>query len=259
MERGVYKKIYDSLNSFDDVESISHQFQLPAGVVVSILDQKTVSKVRKAHPRVKNHGNRHAHSWRNGNSMLDIARKNRIPATLMVSVILKEMDLPHKEMIRDPGNIRNKRLRHEVTEALESDIFFSPRAHRMQAEKGRMGELLIGKWLDGNDISYRSEEDLRSSGMEKTPDFLLDEALMVDGVEVSWVESKALFGIQGEHDRYLKKQFIPYHERYGRGMVVYWYGFIDSISLEYGLVKDHSFFHGINDDVEKFLDSTFKF
>lgn len=258
MERGVYQKIYDSLNSFEDVERISHRFQLPAGVVASILDQKTVARVRRDHSRVASRGRRHLHAWKRGDSMLEIARKNKIPATLMVSVILKEMECPHKEMIKNPNDIRDERLRLEVMEALESDIFFSPRAHRLQAEKGRMGESMIGKWLEVNDISYRSEEDLRKSGMDKTPDFLLDDTLLVDGVEVSWVESKALFGSEGEHERYLKKQFMPYEERYGRGMVVYWHGFIDSISMECGLIKDHSFFCGIDDDVEKFLDSTFK-
>lgn len=258
MDREFYREIHSCLDSFDDVERVSRDFGLPVGVVTSILDQKTVGKVKKVHSRVSRQSAAHLRAWKKGKSMISIARKNRIPATLMVSMILKEMGCPEKKMVRDPELIVDKRLKLEVKEALKNDLFFSPAAHRMQAVKGEMGELLIAKWLKKKDICHRNEDDLRREGLSKTPDFLLDEAIEVDGTKISWIESKAMFADEDEYSRHLKKQFRPYEERFGRGMVVYWYGFLDSISIGNIMIKDHSFFSEISDDVKSFLEMDFK-
>lgn len=110
-----------------------------------------------------------------------------------------------------------------------------------------MGENIIKKWLDVQDIVHLNENDLRKNGKGKTPDFVLDDPLTIDNTDIRWIESKATFGEVWEHQYYYQKQFKHYEKEYGQGLVVYWYGFVDSISLEGHLIKDYEFFDEMTD------------
>ncbi|MCL7411039.1 MAG: C15orf41 family protein [Methanosarcinaceae archaeon] len=257
MDIDTYLKIRDSLNSSEDVEHVSEDIAQPVGVITAILSQKIVSNVKKTHGRIKSKSKWLLLEWDRGDTILNIANRNNIPATLMASIILKEMGHSKKyinEMFNDPNNIQEKRLKDEIVQALNSDYFFSPQAHQIQTEKGKMGESVIEKWLNDNNIEYRNENDLRDSGATKTPDCVLNEPLNIDGTEVSWIESKALFGDEAEHKHYSKKQFKHYEEEYGQGMVVYWYGYLDSLTLDGHLIKNYEFFDENSDDVQTLLD-----
>ena len=257
MDINTYSKIRDSLNSSEDIESVSHNFSQPVGVISAILNQKIVTHVKKIHGRIKSRSQTHATLWKRGDTILNIANRNGIPATLMASMILKEMGHSKKYasgMFKDPTHIQPQRLKDEIVQALNSDNFFSPRAHQIQTKRGIMGEEIIEKWLKGHNIGYRNEDELRSSGVTKTPDCVLNEPLNIDGTEVSWIESKALFGDEEEHKHYSNKQFKHYEKEYGQGMVVYWYGYLDSLTLDGHLIKNYEFFNDNSDDVQTLLD-----
>ncbi len=242
MDVRTYRAICNNLQDIDDVKEVAEKYSLPMGTVHSILNQKVVTKVKKRFSRIKDNSPRHFRQWQKGKSIKDIAKRNGIPATLMVSMLLREMGIPKKGFIKNIDEHPEGRLKNEVKEALLSDYFFSPRAHDMHADKGELGETILAEWLEKKGISYKSEYDLRNEGFAKTPDFLLNEELDVDGVSICWIESKALFGDEKEHDHYIKKQFRDYEENYGTGMIVYWYGFIDTICFNGNMIKDYRFF-----------------
>lgn len=253
MDIETYNMIYERLETVNDIESVAEEFAQPLGTIHSILNQKVVTKVKRTFSKVKNRGPRHYRQWKKGKSISEIAKKNDIPATLMVSMLLKEMGIPKKGFIRNLDDYPDGRLKKEVLEAMELDYFFSPKAHDLHAEKGELGESVLATWLSEKGLTYRAEDDLRAEGFTKTPDFLLDEELEIDGVQVCWIESKALFGDEREHAYYIKKQFREYEENYGVGMIVYWYGFIDDISYNGNLIKDYEFFGEDWDMVEELL------
>lgn len=253
MDIETYNEIYVSLDDVDDVRRLAEQFSQPIGTIYSILNQKVVTKVKRNFSKVKNKGPRHLKQWRKGKSILEIAKKNDIPATLMVSMLLKEMGIPKKGFIRNLDEQPEGRLKREVIAAMDLDFFFSPRAHELHTEKGEMGEHILAEWLSEQGLTYRSENDLREEGFTKTPDFLLEEDIDVGGVRISWIESKALFGDEKEHDAYIKKQFREYEELYGTGMIVYWYGYIDTLSYNGHLIKDYRFFGKDWDIVDELL------
>jgi hypothetical protein len=250
MDESTYLEIYDSVNTFEDVERISREIQEPVGIITTILNQKVVRRVIQNHARMQRYAKRHLRTWEEGNAILYIAQRNRYPATLMAAMILKEMGHTKKHiniMFKNPEKIRNRRLRTEVMQALNSDYFYSPKAHRIQRARGQMGENIIEKWLEVRDIVHRNENDLRKNGNGKTPDFVLDDPLTIDDTHIKWIESKATFGDLREHQYYSQKQFRHYEKEFGQGLVVYWYGFVDSITPEGYLIKDHEFFDGTAD------------
>jgi hypothetical protein len=56
---------------------------------------------------------------------------------------------------------------------------------------------------------------------------------VVNGKQVYWIESKASFGDEYTHGNYFRQQYFPYKNRYGRGLVIYWFGFVEEVREEH--------------------------
>jgi hypothetical protein len=255
MEKERYRWIYESIDIFDDVEELAEKFMEPVGVISSILSQKTVSKVKKTQPKVQKYSHRHLKKWEKGHSIQDIAKENKLPESLMATILLKKMGYSKKQVFNNPDILSDERLKKEIKEVIESDFHYSPKAHKLQSIRGQMGEDIIEKWLIQNNIDYYTEDDLREYGHTKTPDFVLNDTLIIEGTDIQWIESKAIFGDEKEHRHYFKKQFKQYEEKFGQGMIVYWYGYLDNIDLNNHIIKDYQFFYSYKlvDDVESLL------
>ncbi|WP_445474356.1 C15orf41 family protein [Methanococcoides methylutens] len=259
MDKRTYIQIYENINDPENIDDLAIQFNEPAGVIAAILNQKIVSKVKRKMHSLQSKSKNYLYLWNKGISIVVLAKNNEVPATLMASVIIKELGHSKKYILKHLDSLEDKRLAKEIKEAIDQDHFFSPEAHHAQSVRGKMGEDIIEKWLNYKELGYSTEEDLREMGMQKTPDFLLDEPIYVDDVEVLWIESKAMFGDEREHAHYLKKQFQYYERDYGTGMVIYWYGHIDSLTMEGNVIRDHTFYREsspeINMEIEKLLSS----
>jgi hypothetical protein len=78
-------------------------------------------------------------------------------------------------------------------------------------------------------LTFYDEGDLRRHGFDKTPDLLLAIQCMYKNTVISWIESKALFGDTETHSKYVQDQLQSYSNRFGSGMVIYWFGFQEEI------------------------------
>lgn len=47
---------------------------------------------------------------------------------------------------------------------------------------------------------------------------------------VSWIDSKATFGDDRIHTRQYEEQYSTYVNRYGPGLVIYWFGCVEGLS-----------------------------
>ena len=136
-----------------------------------------------------------------------------------------------KEIMKNTNLIKgNKRLKDELDEIIGRDELYTPRSHDKQSAEGNRREDLIAEWLDKKEIAYFTEEDLRAGTVEgKTPDFLLKKPITWHGDEYNWIESKASFGDEYIHRKNHGGQVSKYVELYGQGILVYWYGYLDSL------------------------------
>jgi len=135
-----------------------------------------------------------------------------------------------------PSLIEDATLREELLACIAMDPFC---AHHLEQLKECMGreyeELLIAK-LSAKRMCFETEAELRSKGKPKTPDilFLIPMATMhcnhpAKGlVVINWIDSKAMFADQETLSEHLE-QLRGYSNRYGRGLVIYWHGFVEEI------------------------------
>ncbi|KAG5185528.1 hypothetical protein JKP88DRAFT_207807 [Tribonema minus] len=95
---------------------------------------------------------------------------------------------------------------------------------------------------DCRGVPFQAESAMRERGMAKTPDVMLLVPIAVrDGAGgwhiVTWIDSKAMFGYPDAVEEQLP-QLLGYVNRYGPGMVLYWFDFVETLnSPEY---KHHS-------------------
>ena len=258
MDRQTYREIYDSLYDFKDVFRLSEQYSEPVGMLATILNQKIVKITRFRHRKVYSREKELFFKWRKGRPIIELAEYMRFPPTLMASLIMRNLGFSKKTVnwfFKNPDSIEHPRLRKEIKKALKADYFFSPQAHKMQSKKGKMGEAIIQNWLNKKKIPYYTEDEIRNLSNEgKTPDFLLKTPICIEDFKIRWIESKALFGDEFEHQQYSKKQFKEYAEIFGEGMVVYWYGCLDKLPAKGYLVKDYSFFEECEEEIKRLFD-----
>ncbi|KAF1332590.1 Zinc finger, c2h2, partial [Globisporangium splendens] len=134
----------------------------------------------------------------------------------------------------------------EVRECIDRDKYCSPLADRIRHNMGVEYEYLLLEKLRSRKLVYESEDVLREKGLSKTPDVRL---LLPIGVRdshgvlrvVNWIDSKAMFGDRHTHETENAGQLQGYVNRYGPGMVIYWFGHVANLSTDSDVVITHEF------------------
>jgi len=240
LEKEEFDFIYERLNRKEDIDLLSARMGLPKDMLFNILGRKIVRKVMRDYYKVKPKAKYYLKEWRNGSSILSMAESTNFSPVILAKFILSEMGFNKKEinrMLLNPDSIEEKRLRKEIREVIKEDFVYSPWAAEIQNKNGKAAENEIKKWLEKQGIpfvtEYENKEINRKNGISgKTPDFLLKKTLKIGNRSYHWIESKASFGDEQEMKRDFKKQFKPYLELFGSGIVVYWYGFIKGAKLD---------------------------
>ncbi len=229
MDRETYESIYPKLEDLKSVESLSLRYGVPKPTLRVLLTQKIIRETTRKHGVMKKDAKKFRRAWDHGDSFLKISRGVGFPPVMVASIILVENGVSRnmfRTYLKSPNSIKDKRLKKEISEAVENDLVYSPNGAFEQLKRGRDIEKKIFDWLSSQGISFMTEEDCRRENHTKTPDFLLDEPVTFKGKDVCWVESKATFGDYKEFKNDFKKQLRHYVKLFGPGAVVYWYGFL---------------------------------
>ncbi|XP_041969097.1 CDAN1-interacting nuclease 1 [Aricia agestis] len=166
--------------------------------------------------------------------ILSLAESQGISPALFVRSLLQNVSsdsLVVKKYVKDTTLIENKDLAFQVFVAIVNDNQYGPHADIIKQSIGLEYELRLERELRLLNISFSDEKLLRMRGYDKTPDFKLDVPIAIDGFIVNWIESKALFGDEENHMGYLKEQLICYWNRFGPGLVIYWFGYLETLEL----------------------------
>ncbi|MGI5964310.1 MAG: TPD domain-containing protein [Candidatus Methanomethylophilaceae archaeon] len=239
MDYTEYKKIYNGLKTAADVNRLEAE-GYDRRMLESLLTQKVSRDVKKRFHVVKKNAKYMLRDWKKGKTIMQIADRQRFPPILTAMMIFQEDGATKKqfwEFVRNPELLESEETARELREATENDLIYSPYGTAKQKERGVWGESLLEGWLDGQGISYRTENDLRGK-FEKTPDSLLDEPMLYEGKKIFWIESKASFGDNVEFRYNSRKQLIPYTKIFGPGVVVYWVGCLNDLELPDGIYVD---------------------
>jgi len=232
--------IRKSLKSLRDISNPKYK----RGTLFSILLQKRIDNVKRRYhiyisrlPEIAQHWERNK----------EIPKWVRLPPVMRIKILMKSLGMSGKEITRAFSDPDSSEMGDMIWSAIYSDFIYSPIAVRNQFARGRVGEVIIKNYLERENIEFKDESQLRPA--RKTPDFYIEEGLEIDGRNIKWIESKALFGDIKLHRIYSKKQYNQYLEMYGDGMVVYWMGYIDELS-SYAMIKNGDSF---NDPAKEFL------
>ncbi|XP_076284098.1 CDAN1-interacting nuclease 1 [Lasioglossum baleicum] len=161
--------------------------------------------------------------------LLRLAKNLSVPPALLAKNVLEKHCEKH-----DPSASRFEvgKLFKDTTLIQNKDL----------ASVGQEYELKLQNYLVERSLAFRNEEYLRSRGYDKTPDFKLEVPIAVNGFIINWIESKARFGNMEIHHKYIKEQFLSYWNRFGPGLVIYWFGFVDTLaesSEKRFIIMDH--------------------
>ncbi|XP_045919321.1 CDAN1-interacting nuclease 1 isoform X10 [Micropterus dolomieu] len=135
-------------------------------------------------------------------------------------------------MLKEPSLIPDQILANNVYQCTINDCCYGPLVDCIKHAIGQEHEVLLCDKLKERNLSFLDENQLRAMGYDKTPDIILEVPIAVEGHIVHWIESKASFGDDHSHRNYLNEQFWSYWNRFGPGLVIYWYGFIGELDCQ---------------------------
>lgn len=216
-----------------------------------------------------------------GESLLNIAKEFKIGTLKFAKLYLETTKYKHIQISSLPLNplqIEDERLRYELLSLIEQDPVCSYHLEQIKECLGREYEELLINLLNQKNMCFETEAELRSKGKPKTPDILflvpmgitcnkLDllytnnhsnvsnlikqkdlfqqdkEDFISRKVVINWIDSKAMFADMITFKENLE-QFRAYNNRYGRGMVIYWHGFVEDICAtllmdDMIIIRDH--------------------
>ncbi|XP_046848945.1 CDAN1-interacting nuclease 1-like [Xenia sp. Carnegie-2017] len=218
--------------------------------LLSIYSQEHQKKIRKSH-----HKHRHpdvikeyyqsylkmTKSCEDEKILIKISQDIDLSPCILARIILEEYlsctyiegETVPKEvpslMMKDPTLVPCQKLSREIQHCISMDEHSGPVVDAMRRSIGLQYEKVLEEKLTEKKIPFLGESHMRAYGYDKTPDFKLQVPIAVDGHVVNWIESKASFGDEYNHKINMRDQLWSYWNRFGPGMVIYWFGYIDEL------------------------------
>ncbi|XP_014207712.1 uncharacterized protein C15orf41 homolog [Copidosoma floridanum] len=250
-----YKKIVKTIQNYRGLSRecanmlLAKYKSFPPTTLYGILSQEIKKKMTMLHWKVFGKGTnfygnyleaakKQEQSSNKSSILLKTAIKHDVCPSLLARKVLEEycnlkdskitkQDI--SKMMRDTTLIEDKDLAYDIYMCILYDDQYGPISSAIDESVGEEYEMKLEIHLKEHNIPFYNENHLRSKGYDKTPDFKLEIPIAVNGFVVNWIESKGQFGSPKNHQTYIKEQFSSYWNRFGPGLVIYWFGYVDSI------------------------------
>ncbi|CAN8067307.1 unnamed protein product [Agarophyton chilense] len=245
-----WMRICSLLRCKEDISTLAKaQPDIGYDTISLIYDQLYARQVAKTFYLVRMHSKAFVEMFKSGLSLMEISERFNLSPSLVARKVLElHLDLNRKsitQFMRDPSNITDERLRDDVELCVEMDEHCSPRMDRLRTALGLEYELRLIHEVMNLGLEFETENDLRKRGCHKTPDILLYVPVLFRNKVVRWIDSKAKFGDEYTLNKDYVSSVSSYLGRFGPGMVIYWFGFIEDCNsrmlLDNGLLITGSF------------------
>ncbi|XP_050091251.1 CDAN1-interacting nuclease 1 [Anopheles aquasalis] len=237
-----YIRDYEGLSIDCSVDLVKQFPAYPKETLGSILSKEVLQRVKTSHSRIVaksaaliSEYKAAAKQTANHDILLKMAAKLRVPSMVLCRIILGKIFSTSTrqeiaEMLRMPDMIPDSLLAVNVSYSLYSENMDGPITDAIRRCIGEEYEDRTKKLARAAGMVFYDEGDLRRTGYDKTPDLKLAIPFAYRGRVINWIESKASFGDVDSHRRYIKDQLASYGNRFGPGIVIYWFGYIASIA-----------------------------
>jgi len=257
MKKSVHKQVINAINKeewdFENVlEILVRKFtDEKRETLRSILNQEYLKNIKRHHKYQTSedkkreivsvyHSAVRSKDYRQASAgvIIDIAKRNRFSPAITAKIIVEDYLKTDQgevskeklsQLTKNSALIEDQTLATEVWLANLKDSHYGVSSESIKTAVGYDYEKKAKRALEEIGLSYRDEHELRAKGYDKTPDIKLDIPFAYNGHVINWIESKALFGDEENHKDYLNQQLWSYWNRYGSGMVIYWFGFIEEL------------------------------
>lgn len=166
-----------------------HGVAITADAMLAMRRMEAALAGMRAGVRAQRHGQRLLAMVAEGKPIVEVAAANGLPPLAVLRQVLIELGwaagdvkraLADKSLL--PGNLAN-----QLGAVLEADLSSAPHSARVQLASAAY-EKTVGRFLSQKNIKYRTEEQLRGSSL--TPDFLLDDPVIINESPVYWIDAK---------------------------------------------------------------------
>jgi hypothetical protein len=231
MKHETYAMVLERIRAGNDPVSIAGDASVSKDVILQIESQELIRNTTKKYHTIRLHADRYLRSWRSGNPLLKLAREESFSPVQMAFLVLDMKGITKrtfKHYLTCPQDIPDMRLHDEMIDVIENDPTYSLDSIEEKTKLAKIAEQEIEVWLRRQGIEFMTEVECRKLH-KKTPDFLLSKPINFKGHEIHWIDAKASFGDMQQIERDCRDQFSHYIHLFGPGMVLYWYGFVESL------------------------------
>ncbi|XP_043272001.1 CDAN1-interacting nuclease 1 [Venturia canescens] len=251
MKEQMFNDIIQSINSFKGLSRdcaymlIQKYKSVPVNSLHSILSEAVKNCIKNSRKKLYGGKNNYYKRYREAKEcgqpegiIVRMAAKAGLPPVLLAKVVLeiycKESQIKGSEnavrqLMRDTTLIEDGHLAYEIYLCILYDDKYGYIADSFSKSTGYEYEVKLKHYLMERKIAFTDEDQLREKGYDKTPDFKLQVPIAVDGFVINWIESKARFGSEQVHDTTVKEQYLSYWNRFGPGLVIYWFDFVETL------------------------------
>lgn len=190
--------------------------------------------------------------YKDGFDVLELSEKyDASPLNILRLVFLSKYKKKLTQLIKKKS-ILTQTDKRQLDKAIDNDLYALINQDEV-LKKSTEFESKIQNILDLLGIKYKTQEQLAEKQVKElgkainTPDFLILDNLVINGVKINWIDAKNFYGL---NIKYLKKrikhQTIKYLNEWGSGAIIFNLGFGSNLFIDDILFIDYNSFEKLN-------------
>ena len=226
-----------TLNRISDekVDDIAKLININRHLIISYRTLLLKEKIIFNHGKIKSKINNVLSDY--DNNILELSKKYDSSPISILRLILKKK-YPNMKSIKNSIDLFNETDKKQLQIAEEND-YISPLNEDNIQKKSEEYEEKIAHFLDNKEIKYKTQETLIKEQTDEkgyayaTPDFLLNEPMMINDNIINWIEVKNFYGSNIKFmNKKIQKQVNKYYKIWGLGCLVFRYGVYENLKLD---------------------------